>query len=145
MYKWEPYMMEYNSKLGEHPLCERCVFNFEDSPLLISVNITKLKKFKPYFKVKKYDENNNLIGLCRISFYAPKYIVGYDENMILTKEEIYFIMSELIFQRWRPKGFNNWQWLISEYNDIIDQVYNIKLIMPWMPIPNYNLLLRKEA
>lgn len=141
MYKWKPYMMEYNGDLGESPNTERSVFDFEDLSIVVSVNIINTRRVKPYFKVKKYDENHNLIGLCRISFYSPKYITGYDENMELTKDEIHTIMSELIELRW---DIDNWQWLIFKFNDIMDACYNIKPVMPWLPIPNYNKLVKME-
>ena len=145
MYKWEPYMMEYNSKLGEHPLCERCAATTDN--FMIAVNIYKIKKVRPYFKVKRYNENNELIGLCRLYFFTPKYVTGYDENMILTKDEIYELMSLFIEERSsffteRPI-ISYWDWLISEANDIMYSCYDIKPIVPWTPIPNYISLLRK--
>lgn len=144
MYKWEPYMREYNSDLGENPKTERCVATTDN--FVISVNIYNIKKVRPYFKVKRYNENDELIGLCRLYFFTPKYVTGYDENMILTEDEIYEIMS--LFIQYRVIIFdndpiiNNWDWLIDCANNIMDACYDIKPIVPWTPIPNYISLLR---
>ena len=151
MYKWEPYMQEYNDELGEHPLCERLATDTEH--FIISVNCYESENVEPYFKVKKYNDKSELVGLCRISFFKPSYITGYDENMILNQYEISEIMSEFVKIRGsfienicRVDGNRNyWTWLISEANDIMYECYGIKPIADNIPIPNYNLLLRKEA
>ena len=140
MYKWEPYMEEFNSELGEHHRCERLALITEH--FRICVNTYNRRKFKPYFKVKRYDENNNLIGLCRIYFHRPVYITGYDENMELTEEEIYEIMSHFIKIRGSVIDDSYWEWLIFKANDIMYMCYDVRPILQNIPIPNYNLLIK---
>jgi hypothetical protein len=135
-------MEEINTKLGEHPRCERLAI--ETDHFMISVNIYNIDKTDPYFKVKRYDENNNLIGLCRIYLYKPEYVTGYNENMILTQDEIYEIMSYFIKIRGSITNTSCWEWLLFKINDIMDISYDIKPVSVRIPIPNYYLLSRKE-
>lgn len=133
-------MEEINTKLGEHILCERIAI--ETDHFTISVNMYNIRKFKPYFKVKKYDTSGNLIGLCRIYFYRPVYVTGYDENMELTQEDIHEIMSYFIKRRGPITEDTYWEWLIFKANDIMDDNYDIKPILQNIPIPNYSLLIK---
>lgn len=141
------YEIRYCKKLGESLYCENLVMETEH--LSIAVNCFNPKKVKPYFKVRKYSsDGKKVLGLCRIYLYTAKYVTGYDENMELTKEEIFELMSLLVSERYSLKGItNNWSYLIEAINDVVinDTDYKMKSIVPWTPIPNYILLLKGDC
>lgn len=99
----------------------------------------------PFFQIRKFDNNGNIVGICRLSLYKPEYIVGYDENIILTNEE-----KEKIINFFKTKKesiidkYNNltgWQYSIRRINGEYEAGgwYN-KMISESLPMPDYNLL-----
>lgn len=156
---------EGSSKLLEYSHSH--IFKLEKGDIIIQLlcggmdctNTTKhaaTKKFKryfrkagnhipPYIKIRVLDTSiNRVIGICRISIYHPKYITGFNENMILTKDQIDELIH--ILSSINPaKGITLWQHVISKYNNnfTFDKVLyhipnNIKM-------PDYTKLLNTKG
>ena len=117
---------------------------FDDSLLLTEdIFIDGQPKDKVFFKVfrtKSIDEtgmNRICSGVCRISIDKPEYITGYDENIILTNDEI----DRIIYGLTRNNNAG-WKYLLEQTNysleaiNMIDKLYDVDNY----PIPDYNLL-----
>ena len=107
----------------------------------------KRKGLTPYLKIRTYNLKENLVtGVCRISIYSPKYITGYNENLILTKDVIDILMGELKSEFEDPftdKVMTKWDRAI----DCINSDYGNKKCKYMVPtglhIPDYYKLLEK--
>lgn len=141
------YNNEFIPELGESvfwfPMCR--IDN-------LSIGLSTMNDNSPlYFKVRKlnkYDENN-IDGICRVSLLEPKYIIGYNENMILTENEkiklINKLNSNIKYPKWGvelgfPSESTVWQFIQDSINNEIEgRKLNIEKIYN-LPMPNYMLL-----
>lgn len=108
----------------------------------------KRKGITPYIKIRTFNLKENLVtGVCRISIYNPKYITGYNENLILTKDMIDILMRELnvTFEDYfTHKVMTKWQWGI----DCLNSYYGSKkckyMVPTGLKIPDYYKLLEEN-
>lgn len=71
---------------------------------------------RPYMKIRKI-KDNNIVGMCRIYIHRPKYLTGFNENMILDS----YVIDKLID-------------ILNTHDDTIDYIYpntNIKNKIIW--------------
>ncbi len=102
-----------------------------------------------FFLVFTTDDNIPYVDVnsrkCRIYADRPEYLVGYDENCKLTKEEKeVFIKILSTTDRTFPKQDSEyletgWEWYLKCYNSY-QEIDHIDDTIDTKPIPNYNLL-----
>ena len=93
--------------------------------------------YDPYIKVLKYEslpDYDKIINVCRLSMYNPEYIIGLDENYILTKEELNYVYNILNKQ---IRGISEWDKAVKYLKEYDKNIFN-----SIREIPNYHLLLR---
>ncbi len=93
-------------------------------------------KLRNYIKLRKIDVDKGvIIGVCRLSIFKPEYIVGYNENMILTDNEIDMLIDSLY-----QDDMYNWKKMIHRFNYMYS-MYNVHYHIPNnLKIPDYNKL-----
>lgn len=122
-----------------------------DSLVLLSdqlaVGTTSIKKGGfPYLKIRRVDENDNtmVIGVCRIDVLEPKYITGFNENMVLSNDEIDILCDKLtetfMLDYTINKEISNWDILIDHLAYTGGEKFISDKVYLGMPIPNYKLL-----
>ena len=100
------------------------------------INETFFKVYRTHF-IDEEKINRIIDGVCRISLDCPKYIVGYDENITLTNNEIDRLISGL------SDGNNGeWKYLLEQTNWAIEalELSNHQYDVNNYPMPDYNLL-----
>lgn len=104
----------------------------------------KKKKLTPYIKIRTFNlKEKKVTGVCRISIYNPRYITGYNENLILTKEMIDILIDQLNSTTIR-KTMTKWQRCIKCVNSFYYSK-RCKYAVPWgLKIPDYYKLLNEE-
>ncbi len=135
-------------------------FNILFSKTKRSVNKKFKKLFRrknhrilPYFKIVVFDYNKKeVVGLCRISMYEPKYLTGYGENMILNKDQVNKLIN--LLNGHRSIRYNvddvdhdltNWEYGIFAMNRDF-KMSGIKYHIPNnLKIPDYIKLLEENA
>ena len=86
--------------------------------------------------------NKKVTGVCRLSIYHPKYIIGYNEDMVLTKDMIDIIMCEFNKCSYADDKLTNWQYAIEAANDPYGCKKCKYMIPTGLPIPDYYQLLK---
>lgn len=84
------YIKEYVQELGENPYLETIGFIPLDNTGYDRITIgcpgfSDLNNIPLYLKLRRF-EGEYITGVCRISITEPKYITGYNEDMILTED-----------------------------------------------------------
>lgn len=127
------------------------LYRGRDNNLMIYYGVPIKNRFikisDPYFKIFKYREENDnyiLTDLCRINMLKPEYIIGMDENMTLTNDELDIFMKVLI-SKGRNYSCSYWEAAVDELNNDMKgfNTFWYKNISNKF-IPNYNLLKYKE-
>ena len=101
-------------------------------------------KIHPYIKIFIFNQDNQVMSVCRLSIYHPKYITGYNENLILNKNQINDIMNMLTSEM---GVFHHtvWQTIIDIYNNDLMMNGLSYRISKKLKMPNYMELLNKEG
>lgn len=100
------------------------------------------------FKVYKTTNDNNFIGISRISMLEPKYIDSEYPNYLLSKKDIQTIIKALSCQgefipyRYTIETFPKtaWELMIKELNHEYSREQNHELVPDNLPMPDYSLL-----
>ena len=96
----------------------------------------------PYFNIYRIDEDDDITGICRIRVTEPKYITGYNENMVLSEEEKYKFCEKLKEYRTTDRKTNkeksNWDVLVESFTKSFGR--NFDNIFVGMPITDYTKL-----
>lgn len=100
------------------------------------------RHIKPYLKIRRVDlTSHRVIGVCRLSIFEPEYITGYNEDMILSNDEIdkfIEIMSSKPFLDESCKPF--WEEVIQDINNHYKVNRNKYHIPRKLKMPDYTKL-----
>ena len=104
-----------------------------------------------YFKVYNSCEQRKATKVARICFYEPKYVIHHNDpdncsTWFLNSTEIKNLISILKIQNNVGIRYQStWEALINTFNSIVKSNHPEDIIPVNIPIPDYNLLSRKEC
>ncbi len=147
----------YCEGLGEYSSIESDpIYYLEDGLYIVTVPLREPSSVGHYFKVMRVDmsdedayfEERDIISWCRISMERAEYITGYDENMMLTDDEIDRMIAE--FERKYPEFVDknmesHWHRLVDLYDNDFTVLGADASIDPEMLMPDYTKLKSKHG
>ena len=100
------------------------------------------RKIPPYFKIRKCDVTDGIvIGVCRVQIYKPEYLIGYNEDMILSDDEIDIMINIFNSAPYMDESCTTlWQEVIKDFNNHYKINGNKYRIPISTKMPDYNLL-----
>lgn len=165
IYEYSPELCEgYNDHIGvigyidetKHSYTKIFMTGFQCSGSTRKASNKKFKKYfrrkgnliPPYIKIRTVDTDlHKVIGVCRISLYEPKYITGFNENMVLTDDQLHKFIE--VISGWQFKDSSifpdttMWDYIIMSFNTHFD-IYGIDYHIPsGLKIPNYEKMLKR--